>query len=471
MVINHLIMKLIKKKILILLCIVINCHFFASCDEKNEGSSLKPNPFNNSSDSSILNVKYTSNADTLFLTWKLLSDTIDFDFFQVSLNGSAEVVKVNSNINSCFLTHVPYNKVIPVSISLVNNEEIIKTFKKDVVIDGLDTVFARILIPDKGSVTGGDGTYSIPLPDGRSIFLMGDSFTGPVTNGVRSKSDHMFRNTYILYDHGKVTAIFGAKGEKSSAAVPPGVSDESKEWYWPGHGFVDNNTLYIFQTLMYQAEAGMWGFKYKRTDILEYSLPNIVLQRNMNTPFVGSENVHFGMAVLKDNNYVYIYAQKDLNNTGTSISEALVARTTIDNLYEEWEYFNGTGWTSNSSEAVKMEGLSNVNVSSQFSVFKLQDKYILLTQEKQLFSGQIYTFVSDNPQGPWFHKTLIYTTKEQNIPNVYTYNALAHPQFMKDGMVLISYNVNTMDLEQLFNDAYIYRPRFFWMDIDKILGK
>ncbi len=441
---------------------------FASCGKDNSG--LRENPFENNGES-FMKLTQSSNADTVFLTWELLADKKDFDYFQVSEDKTNQNITVNQNANECILTHIPYNEPVTISISLVKNNEVLSTLKTNVEIDGLDTVFAGILIPDRGSVTGGDGTYSIELPDGRSIFLMGDSYIGPVTNGARSMSDHMFRNTYILYDKGDVSAVYGANGENTSAAVPPGVSDEGQKWYWPGHGFVSGNSLYIFQTLMYQGAAGMWGFMYEKTDILEYGLPNVELKQTVSVPFTGSTDIHFGMAALKENDYVYIYAQKDVDNGWDPISDALVARTTIDNLYTKWKYFDGSGWSVNSSDAVKMEGLSSVPVSSQFNVFKLNEKYVLLTQSKKYNSGVIYTFIADNPQGPWYNKQLIYTTKEQDIANLLTYNAMAHPQFQKDGMILISYNVNTEDFTQQHNDVSTYRPRFFWVETDKILGK
>ncbi|MBK5194440.1 MAG: DUF5005 domain-containing protein [Proteiniphilum sp.] len=334
----------------------------------------------------------------------------------------------------------------------------------------LDTTFAKILIPDHGSITGGDGTYSIALPDGRSLFLMGDSYTGPVINGSRSMSDHMFRNSYILYDNGRVTALLDANGENTSAAIPPGVTNEHEKWYWPGHGFARDNKLFIFQTLMYQGEPGMWGFRYKTTDILEYSLPDIKLKSTKTIPFEGSTDIHFGMAVLDDNDYIYIYAQVDVDNGWDPISDALVARTTIDKLYTAWEYFDGTSWSLHASDAAKMEGFSTVPVSSQFNVFKLNDKYVLLTQSKQFNSGEIYTFISDHPQGPWYNKKLIYKIQEKENPNLFTYNAMAHPQFEKEGMILISYNVNNQDFVQQHDDVSTYRPRFLWIDIDNIVG-
>lgn len=460
-------MKL-QLKPMVLLSIILT--ILISCVGKDD-TNLRSNPFDNDdSNGPQLKVKYSSNADTVFLAWELLTDKAEFDYYQVSDNKSNKVVTVNHDENKCILTHIPYNELVSVSISLIKKEQTISKIKTDVLIDGLDTGFARLLVPDRGSITGGDGTYSIALPDGRSVFLMGDSFIGPVTDGARSMQDHMFRNTYIIYDHGQVSAVYGANGEKSSAAVPPGVTDEHQKWYWPGHGFVSDGKLYIFQTLMYQGEAGMWGFRYETTDILEYDLPDMELNQTVRIPFRGSKNIHYGMAALKDNETIYIYAQVDVDNSLNPISDALVARTTVANLYTKWEYFDGSGWSFNSSDAVKMQGLSGVPVSSQFNVFKLNGKYVLLTQKKQFKSGEIYSFIADNPQGPWYNKQLLYTCSEQNSPNLFCYNAMAHPQFIKDGMILISYNVNNEDFVQQHNDVSTYRPRFFWVGTDKILN-
>ncbi len=454
---------------MILLCLIVS--MFISCSDDG-GTGVRPNPFeNNGSGNVFLKLDYSSNADSVFLNWNLMSDTVTFDHFEVTDDKSGQKLNIAKDEDHCVLTHIPYNEPVAISVSLVRNEKAFGAVKTSITIDGLDRTFAGTLIPDRGSVTGGDGTYSIPLPNGRSIFLMGDSYIGPVTNGARSMQDNMFRNTYILYDNGKVSAVYGANGEKSSAAVPPGVTDEGQKWYWPGHGFVSGNKLYVFQTLMYQGSAGMWGFAYETTDILEYDLPELKLVKTARIPFRGSVDVHYGMAAMNEGDYIYIYAQVDVDNGLDPIADALVARTTIGDLYTKWEYFDGSGWSSNSSDAVKMQGLSSVAISSQFNVFRLNGKYVLLTQEKQFNSGQIYSFVADNPWGPWYNKKLLYLTSEQKLPNLLTYNAMAHPQFQKDGMILISYNVNTLDFEQQHSDVSTYRPRFFWVDINTILNK
>lgn len=451
---------------MVVLCIILS--LMASCTEKDDGINKRPNVFEEGG-SSVLTVDYLSNADTVFFSWELKDKDLDFDRYRISRDNTSNYVEVDKDATSCFLTHIPYNEAVPVSISLIAGNEALKTVKTNIEIDGLDTVLARIIVPDRGSVTGGDGTYSIALPDGRSLFLMGDSYIGPVTNGARSMSDHMYRNTYILYDQGNVSAIYGAIGEKSSAAVPPGITNEHQKWYWPGHGFVKDDKLYIFQTLMYQGAEGMWGFRYETTDILEYDLPGISHVKTTRIPYNGPADIHFGMAALNDDDYIYIYAQKDVDNSWDPVAEALVARTTADKLYTGWEYFNGSGWSTNSADAVKMEGLSGVAISSQFNVFKLNGKYVLFTQEKQFNSGEIYSFISDTPHGPWYNKKLLYEIQEKNIPDLFNYNAMAHPQFNKDDMILISYNVNNQDFVKQHEDVSTYRPRFIWIETASIL--
>ncbi len=448
----------------LILCLCL----LASCGEDNGGA--QENPFGNDG-GDFARISHTSNADTLYLSWELTDAGIGFDRYRIELDNPKAVKTVGKDETRTFFTRLPYNEPVSVTVSLLVNNEVIKSQSAQVKIDGLDQVIAGAIIPDRGSVTGGDGMYSVPLPDGRSIFLMGDSYVGTVTDGQRATSDRMYRNTYIVYDQGKVSALYGADGNKNaSAAVPPGYPDEQK-WYWPGHGFVAGDKLYIFQTLMYQGSDDMWGFRYETTHILEYGLPGLELVRTEPVPFNGPTDIHYGMAALNDGDYLYIYAQADVQNDANPISEVQVARTTPDKLYTDWEYYTGSGWSTNAGDAVRLEGLGSVPVSSQFNVFKLNGKYVLLTQNKAFNSGEIYTFTADRPYGPWGNKQLIFKTYEQHIPHLFTYNAMAHPQFTKEGMILVSYNVNTEVYAEQFSDVSTYRPRFFWIETDKIVNK
>jgi hypothetical protein len=108
-------------------------------------------------------------------------------------------------------------------------------------------------------------------------------------------------------------------------------------------------------------------------------------------------------------------------------------------------------------------------VSNQFSVIEWQHHYILITQDL-FFSPEILAYRSATPLGPWTDRTVIYRTPESNRPNLFTYNAVAHPEFMDGESLLISYNVNSSNFADLFADTSIYRPRFIRVNLNDLFS-
>ncbi|MCF0176486.1 MAG: DUF5005 domain-containing protein [Bacteroidales bacterium] len=429
-------------------------------------------PFADDTVETSLKLSYTSNADTVFLSWEVLTDE-KFDVFEVKVPEYDINRKLDRKAEGCTLTHIAtYNSAVRCIITLLNGSETVDEINLNLSIDGLDKTMYAEIMPDHGSVCAGDGMYSVALPDGRSIFLIGDSFVCDVTNGSRPQGAHMYRNTYIVYNpkSHEVTPIYNFRGAgtNSSAAVPPDYPFEQK-WYWPLDGFVMGNKLYVFQSLMYMQGEGMWGFAYERSNLLRYSLPGLELEKDEPIRFSSDKEIHYGAAAFNDGDYAYIYAQVDVTNDLDAITEVYCARAQEKDLYGSWEYYDGNGWSSDSGSAKALPGISSVSVSSQFNVFPLRDKYVLLTENKKLWVNEIYTFTSANPWGPWGNKKVIYTVPPFQDNNLMCYNAMAHPQFEKDGMILISYDMNTQDGNQQWKDVSTYRPRFFWADIDTIL--
>jgi len=441
---------------------ILSAFLAVSCDD---GRNVKENIFDEGGASGIT-MAFETNADSVFLKWQVPED-VRFDGFRIADTEGKNDLSLDSGTNECVLTHIPYNRPVRISLKMMQGDDEVACEEVTVVTDGTDRAIASVLIPDSGSVTGGDGMYSIALPDGKSIFLMGDSYLGTVTNGTRPAGTHMYRNTYFVYDGSRVWGIADGNGPGTSAAVPEGQPFETK-WYWPGHGFVADGRLFIFQELMYQGAEGAWGFRYETTHTLEYSLPDLTLVKDSRIPFYGSADIHYGAAAINDGGRLYIYAQVDIENDADPVTEVHLARTTVDGIWTDWEYWTGTGWSADSASAEPLEGIASVPVSSQFNVFKLRDKYVLFTSDKTFGSGKIWSFTSDAPWGPWRNRRLLY-----EIPPLksgwYSYNAMAHPQFEKDGMILVSYNVNTGTFSEQFSDVESYRPRFVWIEIDSIL--
>jgi len=334
----------------------------------------------------------------------------------------------------------------------------------------VDKDFVKKILVNGGMIAG-DGMYSVPLPDGRSLFLLGDSFRGEIAQDGSFPPSHMYRNSYVFYDpaSGTSESYIEANGPLTSAAVPLGVTDEAAEWYWPGGGIVIGDKLYIFQTDLFQREPGMWGFASRRVDLLEYEYPSMKILRQERVRKNCNDSLMFGATVCTDNEYIYIYAPGHTDVNGKQMNQAFVARSHEEDLFGEWEYLSKDGWSKDPSAMVPMEGTSCVEVSSQFNVFKLRDKYVLLTEQANLFEGFIYTFVSDTPYGPWTNAKRIYDIPQLPREDLFAYNAMAHPEIQKDNMILVSYDVNSFDLNLVFPDASSYQPVFLWVPVEMIL--
>ena len=331
-----------------------------------------------------------------------------------------------------------------------------------------DTFFTEMFNRDCCGYTGGDGTISILLPDGRIVWLFGDTFLGTVNpDHTRPKMTPIFiRNSVVIQDGDSVITLHQGSLEKpASFALPPPemtggqrVSEDSV-WFWPNNGFVEDNKLKLFLSGIMQADTGMWGFRWMGTWLASYSLPDITEEEIAPLSYSFENEIHYGIAILQEKGYTYVYGKKD--------DKPHVARFKSGDVTGPWEFYTGDDWSSNPTESGPM---SDIDVSEQFSVIKSKNKYVLISQTGAFLSPDIYSFTSDKPYTGWDQKTLLYTTPiPETNKNLFTYNAMAHPQFIKDGMLLISYNTNSFVLEDHFRDADIYRPRFIRVPMKLII--
>jgi hypothetical protein len=363
-----------------------------------------------------------------------------------------------------------YSNIVLISVLFLaascDTGEKIEDEKSDPLTAVPDSVFTALFLPDTVGFAGADGVYSQLLPDGRTLWIFGDTFIGNLAPGnKRFKTDPLYiRNSFVLFDEGKrITMQQGDPEEFKSMMIPPEVADgssgksELELWYWPGDAFMEGGNLKVFVSKFSKSGEGMWDFKFEGTELVTFSYPDFKFS-GVDT-FSGLNEIHYGHAVCETDSFTYIYGLKDGN--------AYAARAETGNVADgNWEFFTGNGWSGSSADTKPMLDFSG---SEQFSVFPYEDKFIMIMQEGSL-SNRIFAFTADSPTGPWSEGKLVYEipVPEEN-KNIFTYNALAHPQFTKEGMLLISYNTNSFELEDHFNDALIYRPRFIRVPIDLIL--
>lgn len=264
-------------------------------------------------------------------------------------------------------------------------------------------------------------------------------------------------------DDGKslTTLHQGLPSEFKSMMIPPRVIEsdfeitERQYWYWPGDGWVEDDKLMVFSSEFYQNGDGMWDFEFKKTALFTYSLPDFEEISIDTIPYSNALGIHYGHSVCKTEEYVYVYGLLDRSPHAAR----------IDNE-GDWQFYSGEDWSKFPADSKPMLVTDG---SEQFSVFEHDGEFILIMQEGSL-SDKIYSYISNFPYGPWTNKQLLYQTpRAYENDQLFTYNALAHPQFTENNELLISYNTNSFELADHFVNAGIYRPRFIRVPFELIL--
>lgn len=336
----------------------------------------------------------------------------------------------------------------------------------------IDKKFVQLFARDCCGVTGADGEYSVLLPDGRTVWIFGDSFLGTV-NPDRSRakrSPWFIRNSMAVQEADTLRSLYNViDGWESSLVIPPGAVkgkqfSEDSLWYWPGDGFIEDGKLKVFMSAFYQAIPGDWGFAWAGANIATFSLPDMKLERIDHFNYPGNLEVHWGHAVCdEDGSYTYIYGAENKSKN------LYVARAPKGNILAPWEFYTGNDWVSDSRQSKPMLAITG---SEQFSVFKLNDKYVLIVQEGGFMTREIVSYYSDSPFHGWKNRKVLclaqFPEDVSSTKNLFTYNSLAHPQFIENGELLLSTCINSFVVEEVFLDASKYRPVFLRVPVNRI---
>ncbi|MFG1998983.1 DUF5005 domain-containing protein [Spirillospora sp. NPDC048911] len=312
--------------------------------------------------------------------------------------------------------------------------------------------------------TGADSTYSVKLPDGRTVFGFSDTFLGQVNNGTRpltiadGGTTPFPNNTFVVRTaSGTMTTAHGGTTANPTALLPP---RDSSHLYWAADMTVNGSE--VQQPYREYWVGGAWNLKFERNVLARFATSNLNQPVSV-TDLPSSRQIMWGSALLRDGGYTYIYGTEDL---GTAGKHLYIARVSGTDLRGTWYYRTSSGDFDSTSEAAAVRMLSGV--SNEFSVSKRGNFYILLTQDtKDAFSTEIDTYLSCSPGGPFTDEKTVYRTPETGAgnPNIYTYNAHAHASMTTSNNIVVSYNVNSLDTTVgTENDNYknvsIYRPRF-----------
>ncbi len=346
------------------------------------------------------------------------------------------------------------------------------------------------LLDRKSGWTGADGIYSIPLngyeapsivPADSQFFVFSDTFIGQVDSNNHRFNVKMVNNTVALLpnnvpDTSKIKFYWKTdlNGNPKSVFVPATPNANPGDWYWLMDGIALNGSIYVYALRLNSTTGGL-GFELNGVVLLKFKLDPVTFIKDIqqfDTPLfvkdtVANWDITLGQALMSmtaqsgnpgADGYIYVYGPK----SGPGGKELMAARVLPENIenFSEYRYWNGTNW---GSDIRSMAPLTS-GISQEFSVTALAANKFLAVFE---MGGGVAVRMGDSPVGPFgiFHK--VYDCPEILIdPDIFVYNAKAHPNLSSPDELLISYNVNTFDFAGHFSNADIYRPRFIYLTVN-----
>ncbi len=304
-----------------------------------------------------------------------------------------------------------------------------------------------------------DGGYSIPLSDGRSLFTYSDSYidnynftthTVPCLFQVRNAVQ-----TYTIADPSQQTTLLGSGSPASFFQV----GADNNYWFWPQHGYQQNDTVYVFMQRLHGIGTAPFFEVIDSNYVAKIHFPDLTVSGYSLLP--SKNGIVFGTSVFKEGGYYYVYGIKG-NGFGNDL---FVARYPENNIYASWEYYDGGSWSTNVNNATSIYD----EFTYSFYCIKVNSKYLLITAEFSVGCNQgktIYTQTSTSPYGPFTNRKEVWEvddTLNGNYP--FFYFGLAHPEFTNgNNELLITYCINgygtcenTCISGQM--DPNVYRPK------------
>ncbi|MCK7622780.1 hypothetical protein MUU72_06625 [Streptomyces sp. RS10V-4] len=345
--------------------------------------------------------------------------------------------------------------------------------------------------------TGGDGTHSVRLPDGRTLWLFSDTFLdrihpppGPRGGPYRWRTTATGGTPYLRHNSLVVMSPAGVPERTLTGGTPaaPGPffpDPPGGGWRWPVHAAVEprapGSAERVVRVLLWirAPGTGPWAFGTPRgTEVATLSLPALHLESITPVAPQGATDparrVLYGAALVRDGGWTYVFGGDD--PPSTPADSAYLARAPAGRLADAaaWRFRDGARWQPDAGRAAPvLRGGGRRGVGSAFTVARAGRTWVLLTMDTPAGGAAglrtLTGYWSCTPQGPWHGPAGRITPPRPAGPDpahVAVYNPQAHPEFTTGAGLLVSYDVNWLGppgapADPVVNgDVELYRPRF-----------
>ncbi|MFF3495554.1 DUF4185 domain-containing protein [Streptomyces sp. NPDC002795] len=326
--------------------------------------------------------------------------------------------------------------------------------------------------------TGGDGTHSVRLPDGRLLWLFSDTYLGAVNQPPNPAGQpHPWRTAEAPFvrNSGVVTDRSGRLDRTVAAPLFPDTA--AGEWRWPVAAHVEESGgRQVVRVLLWTRAKGTGPYVYgvpNATEVATLSLPDLRLegitqvldQRQVRDP---ARRVLYGTTTVDHQGWTYVFGADDGQK---AVHRAYVARVPRGRLGDAraWRYWDGERWGTRAAPVLGDGGRRGVGTA--FSVVRDAGTYVLFTTAAGPEGlTKVTSYWACSPTGPWHGPAKAFTPplpRDGAKPSrTAAYNPQAHPALSGGGRLVLSYDVNWLDAApaaaqaELSRNVSLYRPRF-----------
>ena len=319
---------------------------------------------------------------------------------------------------------------------------------------------------------GADAAYSIPLKDGRDVWIFGDTLYGKDRH-VEGNEPMMVHNSIGISTckQGKWDLSYhikrDAKGDFDSYFKP---QRNDGTYYWALDGVEYNHELWI--TLLCvrnkpNSDAFALGFEVCGTDLARVSgIESDPQQWKIKYYPLVEESVHASpsASTLIDGDNLYIYT---LYEQGSR--PQILTRIPLKGLNDpkgNLQYLGNDDQWHNGIDPAKAKAVMNKGASEMSVRYHPElKKWVAVLVDPQLFSDKILFRTAPAMSGPWTDGDVIYRIpilqkdNAKHDPDTFCYAGKGHPEFEKPGQLLFTYVCNTMKPKKLETEPYIYFPQ------------
>ncbi|MEU6143715.1 DUF4185 domain-containing protein [Streptomyces sp. NPDC047081] len=347
---------------------------------------------------------------------------------------------------------------------------------------GLTTEFARYGddATQTDDWTGGDGTHSVRLPDGRVLWLFSDTYLGQVHRPPNPVGEsYAWRDTAAPLVRNSAVVMDGKGRLQSTLSAPLFPDPAPDQWRWPVAARVEprspGSSESVVRVLLWVRTAGQSPWIYgvpTATEVATLSLPDLKVEsvvKVLDQSLVPdpSRRLLFGTTLVSRGGWTYVFGGDDGQAVARPASSAYVARVPEGRLADPsaWRYWDGSGW------GLKPRALRGAKVGSAFSVVQVRGTYVLFTMATGAAGlTTVTSYWSCSPTGPWHGPTKSFSP---SLPTsgVAAYNPQAHPELDGDGRLVLSYDVNWLETTgasaSINANVSLYRPRFVTVRLER----